>query len=88
MAQAEDAGLLRATWDELIGRGITIYREGEEPAVPDAIAIEQSGSLFRWICASCGEQNERWYVSPAGAEIAGSEHFHEMHPYRDAGVST
>jgi hypothetical protein len=74
-----DATMLRITWDELIRCGFAIYRETGEPSVPEPISVERSGSLYRWVCTGCGHLDVRWYVTHAGAEIAGCVHFYE-HP--------
>ena len=74
-----DSTMLRITWDELIRCGFTIYRETGEPSVPESISVERSGSLYRWVCTGCGREDNRWYVTHAGAEIAGCVHFYD-HP--------
>ena len=81
-----DSTMLRITWDELIRCGITIYRETGEPSVPESITVERSGSLYRWVCTACGRLDNRWYVTHAGAEIAGCVHFYE-HPAAAAALA-
>ena len=74
-----DSTMLRITWNELIRCGFTIYRETGEPSIPESISVERSGSLYRWVCTVCGRLDNRWYVTHAGAEIAGCVHFYD-HP--------